>query len=510
MAKVIGVSVNILAWVMCSFSIYNDFYCGLPWPCAGIRCYLFAEVVTHAITISSVYSAQENGLKLILGTMCFVITLTLLILAQFRKKISMMFESNRFRFSDEKLFSEDDIFSESADSFTSANINVSFQDSRPTRHAKRRSGFFSFSDTSVDAEAEEGLLGRCSDLSDSSYYSGHYRDSDLGTSGLPSSWRAHGHEEQSHVQSIIERNLQPTQSPKLNLSSTDGGGHSAPSSPTKFGPEGIPSQSSSPSSALARAMRHSSRSANALSKSASGMVGSLAPKGVVPRQNSGGGVGMGMRAKDIQSSDTNTGRNKLDDLQIRMGKYGFRRENDIYAGSGVKSFVPMDDNDFEDEDETPELYPTRLSSFDRIGQPNDVKPDGTVARPKLRDDIVSYKNFDDAVKGKQDDEKEIVLVTIPSSSSLMMEVEFEILFQLTDSEVDEGNSTQAVSVVDSAIENEGADSGPVPRQWTVWRTGKELLSLHAVLVCELLYMIMGYLSNVNFSIFCVRWVCLET
>ena len=514
-AKVVGVSVNILAWMICMFSVYYDFHCRLPWPCAGIRYFLFAEVLTHAVTISSIYSTQRNNFKLILGSVSFLITLTLLVLALFKERFSIFCDRARFKFSDEKFYSEDH-YSEATDSFTSANINVSFQDNNRMQRSKRSFlGFFSFSDgntMSVDTDAEEGLLGRTSDLSDaSSFYSGHYRDSittdrnSIGGTSL--SGRTHGHEEPSLVQSIMDRNLQPLPqqhehegsfSTSISTSTS-----SSPSSPTKppSGQETSSGDSSqaptlSPSGALARVLRTSShRSALALSQSSSsssGVVGGLAPRGQVSKQYAAGGVGMGMRAKDIQSSNSNNNNNTtegshtklLEDLQIRMGKYGFRRENSPYYGrSGVNSSsaatatAESSGLNEESDNEESKQFPTRLSSFDT----HVVGPDGSVNRPKvLREAILGYDSFNtESVEVKDRVEKEVDLVNMSPVSSLLMEVEFEILFRLPAMEGEEGGEGEKDREGGSGS---GERLDEVPQQWCVWRTGKELLSLHAVMV----------------------------
>ena len=446
LAKIIGVAINIVAWAMCAFSIYYDFHCQAPWPCAGIKYYLFVEVFAHAVTISSIYSAEHNTTKLIMGCVSFLVTLFLLVVALYKEKFRMLFE-RRYRLSDDKLFT-DDAFND-ADSFTSANISVSFQDNRQSWFSKHSRSFFSFNEPSVDSQAEEGLLGRDSLLSESSFYSGHYRDSDLSNTTLP--WRTRAHEEEATVESIMERNLQstPTDHEDLERSTL---------SPDKPLSEGFP-----PSSALARAMRNSSRSANAMNKSSSGMVGSLAPKGQVPRQQLPGGVGMGMRAKDLQSSDTGSAQSRLDNLQIRMGKYGFRREHDMYSMTSRKDETTIVSNDSD--------YPTRLSSFD-TSQNTEVGPDGSINRPKVLLEKVLDTSLFNATQNDRD-----VDDTEPECDvgNVMMEVEFQILFNLNDNGSDVG-WMDATGEIDS-IQSEG-----VPQQWSVWRTGKEVLALHAVLV----------------------------
>jgi hypothetical protein len=453
---------EIFSWVICGMSIYSDYHHDLQWPCLAIQIYFCISVAVCVIIVASVYSDQQNSTSFLLGIVVFLLSLAMLILSYFK----------------DSLFPPENDVKYSPVYFPATNESSSVE-SKPS--------FF------------QRLLGnKKGNRDDATPFLQHEDETDEVENRLSDYSLSH-HTTSTRWSNASEKSLK-----EIRLSEGEDSSRA----------KSISSQLSSSSNqrpivqsrVLTRMLEQpqSSRAASALNmKSKGGIHGGLAPKGSHIRQdpNSFGGFSAAARAKATDSRDDSLPRNQihhLENIRLLVEKWGLRRQG---YGHEEKAIQPGDE-----KEEESHQYSERFSSIVRYDddQKHSSTPLATALAPLDESDEHSMSEDNSPVssqvdhldssspvnqqpqhshggqRGKRNQHQQQQQRSQKSSGEAVgtisllshlnpsdplgtpMEVEFEISFQTND-------------------ESEEMK----PEKWAVWRTAKELLSLHAVLVRSL-------------------------
>jgi hypothetical protein len=444
-AKITGVGIHFLAWLMCALSLYYNFHNRLQWPCLAVTLYFSTSMAVCVIIVASVYSDRRVSTAFILGVLTFLHSLFVFLLSSFKDSLSPSSEV------DTKY---------SAIYSSSVSVASSGASKAPPPFFVR---FFG-GNKSTDQRDDTAPFLQHSNGSDDE--EGSHRLSDPTLSSSSNRW-SNASEDISLVRSMRETRLVDGESSKAKP-------------PT-------PPRPIVQSRVLSRMLEHPQGALNTKSK---GVLGGLAPRASHPRQDpsSMGEFSAAARAKATDNRSDLLPREQIDHLEsirLLVEKWGLRRQ-----GYGHEEKV-LDDSD-EDHRQQEREPSERFSSIvhyddDKMGHPSL----GSALQPldELDENSVTEESFPPSAsqpshvsaqylhsslspqstgrgrkhqRGNKPLETTIPLLSRSTPSDplgIPMEVEFEISLQT--SEETEDNKVE---------------------KWAVWRTAKELLSLHAVLV----------------------------
>eukprot|EP00602_Paraphysomonas_sp_CaronLab_P009333 CAMPEP_0185037418 /NCGR_PEP_ID=MMETSP1103-20130426/31783_1 /TAXON_ID=36769 /ORGANISM="Paraphysomonas bandaiensis, Strain Caron Lab Isolate" /LENGTH=910 /DNA_ID=CAMNT_0027575375 /DNA_START=309 /DNA_END=3041 /DNA_ORIENTATION=- len=365
-----------------------------------------------------------------------------------------------------------------------------------------------------------------------------FRDSGM-SSTTPSRWSV-ASEEVSFIKSAMD--VQQTQAEKDARSTSVAGFYTSNSTmhPTAAA-RSHSTAATVTSKVLARALEQpqSARAAQALTSSSTGLPGGLAPRGSIrrpARRDSGkGGFSAAARGQQVAPGSpgrvaprNSSGTNRLDNLHLLVEKWGLRKKG--YGHDEGDVSLQIDDSRHSDSDSETQ-HPQRLVSFARLGKKADKERstyiaslatmhspthDSAVAENvnvESSDDIDSKSSMKKAtstgslqllahgdthvtsgVSPARSSGSDLSQMTRSSprtglssrisllspssggSNSTLMEVEFEVSLRIVD------NPEDPFASASGGWGKKRSSNAKEPNKWTVWRTGKELLSLHAVLV----------------------------
>jgi hypothetical protein len=474
-AKITAIGLESFSWITCGISIYYDFHHDLQWPCLGVQIYFCISVAVCVIIVASVYSDQQHSTSFILGVLIFLLSLGMLVLSVF--KDSLFPPENDLKYSPVYFPATNGTSPESKPSFFERLLG------------KRKSSRDEVTPFLHDNEADE-VENRHSDLNTTSTRWSHASEKSLKEIRLSEGEDSNRPKSISSQLSSASANQRPIVQSRV----------------------------------LTRMLEQpqSSRAASALNKSKGGLHGGLAPKGSHLRQDPQtlGGFSAAARAKasDNRNNDSLLPRNqihRLENLRLLVEKWGLRRqgygheekmnqvgEKEEEEGSSSSQFserfsslVRSDEDDHKQgssnspilsavaplDESTDEMRsssmgggednsPVSMSQGSNLDSGSQQPRRKRNPQPQQQQRVTQQKtsSFSSTVPGASAPSSGEAMGTVISLLShanpsdplgTPMEVEFEISFQTNDETED-----------------------MKPEKWVVWRTAKELLSLHAVLV----------------------------
>ena len=256
-----------------------------------------------------------------------------------------------------------------------------------------------------------------------------------------------------------------------------------------------------------------------------------------------GGSGEGPGGGHGRAARMSSGTNPLDTLHVLVEKWGLRRpgcgHEDVGRGEGARGSgeCPMSFSAHKSGGDDEDHHPRRLESFARLDSKGQEQREAFLRSMLKKSDGKALSSMTEGVEGEEDegsgeDEAKLLLpmrlsspgledwtrqqestphhrgssrpivssslsggdpaadlssrisLLDPSGSSQDMELEFEISLNMMDDEDEPFPSLGGGWGGRSGRKGEGDGDGGKDSKWAVWRTGKELLSLHAVLVSE--------------------------